>query len=236
MNHEYRGTIVDLRQGKGKKGELTHGRILRNSITYSNGGKLTRAERASLPANGFFVHRSRCAEGSFAEKSLVLFNAADDGQRPMAVDVVLAPAAVIEPDPASSLESAAVEPTVEKVPAQPVFVREAVKVDSSNLVEEQPPLGDYRYEPTMGGLEAMYARTEKDAEAALVGEEAVLVSTTSKATPSPETAWAAIGKPMLAGLVELLTTLATLAFALVRWTWNKGLQFIANRRARKSAA
>lgn len=136
-----------------------------------------------------------------------------------------------EPDPASALEPAAVEPIVEKAPAQPVFVREAVKVDASNLVEEQSPLTDYRYEPKMGGLEALYARTEKDPEARLKGVEAVLESSTS----SSETAWATI-RPAVVGLGKILWQLLLGAIDLGRWLWKAGKNFIADRRARKSAA
>ncbi len=233
MDQLFRGTIGNLREGRGKKRELTNGLIARSSVTDANGHKLTRDERDQVPAKGLFVHRSQCAKGAFADGAVVLFNIADDGQRPMAVDVMLAPVVVVtEPDLVSALEPAAIARPVEKAPAQPVFVREAVKVDSSNLVEEQPPLAGYVYETPSGGLEALYTRIEEDPEARLKGVEAVLESADSKATSSSETAWATIW-PAVVGLGKILWQLLLGAFDLVRFV---GKQLLGYWRARKSAA
>lgn len=129
-----------------------------------------------------------------------------------------------EPDPASALETAAIEPPVEKASAQPVFARNAVK--DPVIVEETKPVE----------TEALYARIEADPEARLQGVEAVLVS---KATSSSETAWEAL-KPVVDGIVGLLKEapifLVGLAIDLGRLLWKMGKNFIVNRRARKSAA
>lgn len=191
IDRDYRGTIVDLRQGRGKKGELTHGRILRNSITHADGSKLTRMERASLPADGFFVHRSRCANGAFAEKSRVLFNTAEDGQKPMAVDVVLASVAVAEqvapaqvPDgPMISSLSAMIDARPSRDESSPCPAKEEFFINAHRPIRVTP-------ETAVTEIEDPFAH--RDAEAVLVGTEAVLMSTTSKAVPSSETTmWAA---------------------------------------------
>jgi hypothetical protein len=148
-----------------------------------------------------------------------------------------------------------VEPVAAEPTASPVFAggRRPIKVSKENeiaspelplVVVEDDPTGYLAQREALIEVhtdlgEILAARDEqedlfahRDAEAILKGEEAVLVSATSKATPSSETAWATI-RPVVVGMGKILWQFMLATIDLGRFVRS---QLLAMWRARKSAA